>query len=145
MFPIPNLLPSSLPIPTLWVVPVHQPQATSIMHWTWAGDSFHIWYYTCFNAILPNHPTLSLSHRVQKTVLYICLFCCLTYRVIITIFINSIYIYALVYSQNEVKVKSLSRVWLFATPWTAAHQAPPSMGFSRQEYWSWLPFTSPRL
>ena len=145
MFPIPNPLPSSLPIPSLWVVPVHQPQATSIMHWTWAGDSFHIWYYTCFNAILPNHPTLSLSHRVQKTVLYICLFCCLTYRVIITIFIKSIYIYALVYSQNEVKVKSLSRVWLFATPWTAAHQAPPSMGFSRQEYWSWLPFTSPRL
>ena len=35
-----------------------------------------------------------------------------------------------------VKVKSLSRVWLFATPWTAAYQAPPSMGFSRQEYWS---------
>ena len=35
-------------------------------------DSFHIWYYTYFNAILPNHPTLSLSHRVQKTVLYIC-------------------------------------------------------------------------
>ena len=34
------------------------------------------------------------------------------------------------------KVKSLSRVRLLATPWTAAHQAPPSMGFSRQEYWS---------
>ena len=34
------------------------------------------------------------------------------------------------------KVKSLSRVWLFSTPWTAAYQAPPSMGFSRQEYWS---------
>ena len=34
------------------------------------------------------------------------------------------------------KVKSLSRVWLLATPWTAAHQAPPSMGFSRQVYWS---------
>ena len=33
-------------------------------------------------------------------------------------------------------VQSLSRVWLFATSWTAAHQAPPSMGFSRQEYWS---------
>ena len=72
MFPILNPPPSSLPIPSLWVVPVHQPQASSIMHWTWAGDSFHIWYYTCFNAILPNHPTLSLSHRVQKTVLYIC-------------------------------------------------------------------------
>ena len=36
----------------------------------------------------------------------------------------------------KVKVKSLSRVWLLATPWTAAYQAPPSMGFSRQEYWS---------
>ena len=34
------------------------------------------------------------------------------------------------------KVKSLSCVRLFETPWTAAHQAPPSMGFSRQEYWS---------
>ena len=39
----------------------------------------------------------------------------------------------------KVKVKSLSRVWLLATPWTAAHQASPSMGFSRQEYWSGLP------
>ena len=41
------------------------------------------------------------------------------------------------------KVKSLSRVWLFATPWTIAYQAPPSMGFSRQECWSGLPFPSP--
>ena len=40
----------------------------------------------------------------------------------------------------KVKVKSLSRVWLLATPWTAAYQAPPSMGFSRQEYWSGVPF-----
>jgi len=39
----------------------------------------------------------------------------------------------------KVKVKSLSRVRLLATPWTAAYQAPPSMGFSRQEYWSWVP------
>ena len=36
----------------------------------------------------------------------------------------------------KMKMKSLSRVQLLATPWTAAHQAPPSMGFSRQEYWS---------
>ena len=43
----------------------------------------------------------------------------------------------------QLKVKSLSRVRLFATPWTIAHQAPPSMGFSRQEYWSRLPFPSP--
>ena len=41
------------------------------------------------------------------------------------------------------RVKSLSRVRLFATPWTVAHQAPLSMGFSRQEYWSGLPFPSP--
>ena len=49
-------------------------QCTSPKHpiITWTDDSFHIWYYTCFNAFLPNHPTLSLSHRVQKTVLYIC-------------------------------------------------------------------------
>ena len=43
----------------------------------------------------------------------------------------------------KVKVKSLSRVRLFATPWTVAHQATPSIGFSRQEYWSGLPFPSP--
>ena len=42
-----------------------------------------------------------------------------------------------------VVVKSLSRVRLFATPWTVAYQAPPSLGFSRQEYWSELPFPSP--
>ena len=43
----------------------------------------------------------------------------------------------------KVKVKSLSRVRLLATPWTAAHQAPPSMGFSRQEYWRGVPLPSP--
>ena len=41
------------------------------------------------------------------------------------------------------KVKSLSCVQLFVTPWTIACQAPPSVGFSRQEYWSGLPFPSP--
>ena len=43
----------------------------------------------------------------------------------------------------KVKVKLLSRVRLLATPWTAAYQAPPSMGFSRQEYWSGVPLPSP--
>ena len=52
------------------------------------------------------------------------------------------------YSQIHIEekwneVKSLSRVWLFATPWTVAYQAPQSMGFSRQEYWSGMPFPSP--
>ena len=41
------------------------------------------------------------------------------------------------------KVKSLSCIRLFATPWTAAHQAPPSTGFSRQEFWSGVPLPSP--
>ena len=71
VFPILNPAPTSLPIPFLWVIPVRQPQASCIVHLTWTGDSFHIWYYICFNAILPNHPTLSLFCRVQKTVLYI--------------------------------------------------------------------------
>ena len=47
--------------------------------------------------------------------------------------------------KGKVKVKSLSRVRLCATPWTAAHQAPPSMGFSRREYWSGVPLPSLEL
>ena len=46
--------------------------------------------------------------------------------------------------KRKVKVKSLSRVWLLVTPWTAAFQAPPSMGFSRQEYWIGVPLPSPK-
>ena len=70
--PHPEPPPTSLSIPSLWVIPVHQPQALCIMHCTWTGDSFLIWYYTCFSAILPNHHTLALCHRDQNTVLYIC-------------------------------------------------------------------------
>ena len=44
--------------------------------------------------------------------------------------------------RKKVKVKSLNRVGLFVIPWTVACQAPPSMGFSRQEYWSGVPFPS---
>ena len=47
--------------------------------------------------------------------------------------------------EGRVKVKSLSRVRLFATAWTAANQAPPAMGFSRQEYWSGVPLPSPKV
>ena len=46
-------------------------------------------------------------------------------------------------SRVKVKVKSLSPVQLFVTPWAIAYQAPPSVEFSRQEYWSGLPFPSP--
>ena len=48
-------------------------------------------------------------------------------------------------SKGKVKVKSLSCVRLFATPWSAAYQAPLSMGFSRQEYWSGVPLPSPNI
>ena len=47
--------------------------------------------------------------------------------------------------KGKVKVKLLSRVRLFATPWTAAHQAPPSTGFTRQECWSGVPLPSPKV
>ena len=47
------------------------------------------------------------------------------------------------FRKSRSEVKSLSCVRLFATPWTVSHQAPPSMGLSRQEYWSGLPFPSP--
>ena len=46
-------------------------------------------------------------------------------------------------AKKRKKVKSLSCIQLFATPWTVAYQVPPSMGFSRPEYWSGLPFPSP--
>ena len=46
-------------------------------------------------------------------------------------------------TQIGVKCQSLNHVWLFVTPWTVAHQAPLSVEFSRQEYWSGLPFPSP--
>ena len=52
-------------------------------------------------------------------------------------------LYTLGLLASKVKVKSLSHVRLFATPWTVAYQAPASMGFSRQKYWSGLPFPSP--
>ena len=60
-----------------------------------------------------------------------------------TEYIKAVYFHPayLTYIQSE--VKSLSRVRLFSTPWTVAYQAPPSMGFSRQESWNGLPFPSP--
>ena len=72
MFPILNPSPSSLPVPSLWVALVHQSQASSIMHRTWTGDSFHTLYYTCFNAILPNLPTIgkTLSNIHHSRMLY---------------------------------------------------------------------------
>ena len=57
-------------------------------------------------------------------------------------FLLTLYLACLLLKWKKVKVKSLSRVLLFVTPQTVAYQAPLSMGFSRQEYWSGLPFPS---
>ena len=86
MFPILNPPSTSLPGPSLWVIPVHQPQASCILHQTWTGNLFHIWYYTCFNAILLNHPPLPLPQSPKDCSIHLCLFCCLAYRVVVTIF-----------------------------------------------------------
>ena len=76
-------------------IPLGYPSApapsTCLMHPTWTGDLFHTWWYTCFDAVLSDHPTLAFSHRVQVCSIHLCLFSCLAYRVIVTIFLNSIY------------------------------------------------------
>jgi len=74
MFPILNPPPTSLPIPSLWVVPVHQPQASSIIHRTWTGDSFHMILYM-FQCHFPksSHP-LPLSQSPKDCSIRLCLF-----------------------------------------------------------------------
>ena len=69
VFPILNPPPSLLPIPSLWVVPVHQPQASSIVYRTWTGDSFHTWYYTCFNDFLYIRYHLQIETMESKKIM----------------------------------------------------------------------------
>ena len=116
VFPILNPPLTSLPIPSLWVIPVHQPQVSCILHQNWTGDSFLIWYYTCFNAILPNHPTLSLSHRVQKTVLYICVL--LLSHIQGYFHLSKFHIYALVYCIGVFLSGLLHSVFNVFVQWT---------------------------
>ena len=68
VFPILNSPPSSLPIPSLWVIPLHQPQASSIVHRTWTGDSFHIIHVSMlFSQIIPPSPSPTESKRLFYT------------------------------------------------------------------------------
>ena len=65
--------PSHLPLHPIPLGPPGAPAlSTCLVHTTRAGDLFHPWYYTCFNAVLSENPTLAFSHRVEKSVLYIC-------------------------------------------------------------------------
>ena len=80
--------PTSLPTTSLWVIPMHQPQASCTLRQTWTGDSILTWQYTCYNSHSPksSHPlTLPLSPKVRYT--HLCLFSCLAYRVVIAIFL----------------------------------------------------------
>ena len=92
MFPILNHPPSSLPIPSLWVVPVHLPQASSIMHRTWTVVrglwliSYMILYmFQCHSPKL-SHP-LPLPQSPKDCSVHQCLFCCLVYA-LISFFLN---------------------------------------------------------
>ena len=71
LFPILNPPPTSLPIPSLWVVPVHQPQASSTVHRTWTGDSLHIndiiHVSMPFSQIIPPSPSPTESKRLFYT------------------------------------------------------------------------------
>ena len=90
MFPILKSPPTSLPVPSLWVIPVHQPQASCIMHQTWTGNSFHTWYYTYF---IPPSPSPTESKRLFYTSVSLLLSRILGYYY----HLSKFYIYALVY------------------------------------------------
>ena len=74
-------------------------------------------------------------HSLQVVVVWCTLPYCIEYSRTISLFYTK--------DVQKMKVKSLSRVQFFTNPWTVVCQAPPSMGFSRQEYWSGVPFPSP--
>ena len=94
VFPILNPAPTSLPIPSLWVIPVHQPQASYVsciepgLAIRFLYDIIHVLMPFC--QIIPHLP---LPQSPKDCSIHLCLFCCLSYRVIVTIFLNSIYMH----------------------------------------------------
>ena len=82
VFPILNSPSTSLPVPSLWVIPVHQPQASFVSY-------MMLYMFQCYS-LKSSHP-LPLPQSPKDCSIHQCLFCCLVYRVIVTIFLNSIY------------------------------------------------------
>ena len=110
-------------------------------------------YQLCFASLLlllllglTEYPHSYKFLNISSIIIYIvCIYCFIVIN--LAFIVNCVKLHPLTFSGSastlKVKVKSLSCVQLFATPWTVAYQSPPSMGFSRQEYWSGLPFPSP--
>ena len=108
---------------------------------TWEDPEIHqIWTVNQANCYIYKY-TYKYSVDICVCVdIYVCIYiyvCVYIYYICVCVCIY-VYIYICIYI-----VKLLSHVCLLVTPWTVAHQAPPSMEFSRQEYWSGLPFPSP--
>ena len=96
VFPILNPPPTSLPVPSLWIIPVHQPQASCILHWTWTGDSFLydiIHLQMPFSQIIPPSPSLTESKILFYISVSLLLFRIQGYRY----HLSKFHVYALVY------------------------------------------------
>ena len=102
--------------------------STDLMGWSWRTRERHMALGFSHEHWVEPERCLSNPYVSATSLCFFCLFVCFNFFLLYW---------------KKVKVKSLSRVWLFATPWTVACQAPPSIGFSRQEYSSGLPFPSP--
>ena len=98
VFPIPNPPPSSLPIPSLWVVPVHQPRAPSIMHqtWDWQFISHMIFYMFQCHSPISSCPC-PLPQSPKDCSINLCLFCCLFRIHGYHYLVSKFHIYALIY------------------------------------------------
>ena len=118
----------------------------SLTRWTWVWVNSGSWWWTGRPGVLQFMGSWRVGHdwttELNWTELIAVFYTSDNFWCMWAIKFTSIYFF-LLNCQVKVKVKSLSHAQLFATAWTVACQAPLSMGFSRKEYWSGLPFPSP--